>query len=419
MAGKTLIEKIIARNLGKQEVSTGELHMLKPDLMIMYNWPAISDRYMDMLDNELKLERLPFPDKMVFFLDHFIPALTPEQDALYKKSKGWCEKHNVKYIEDKGIGHTVVVEEGLVKPGSLTVHFDMHVSTIGAIGALGFGIMAEILMPIATGSMWLKIPPTIRINIEGKFGKGVSGRDFLNRIVADFGPNWANDRVVEFGGNGAGNISIDSRMVICDLVNYFGAITAIFVPDRTVKKYIKRQNASDFIDLSPDKDAIYDKTVNYNLADIEPTLTSPPTISKAVKLSDFKGTPIDIGIIGTCASGRLEDLQQAAEVLKGRKVKEGFKLYISPSSNRAFKDAVEKGYIKTLIEAGAFISSPTCDFCFGKAVQLSPGQKAISTQTLNVPGRLGCLDADIYLASASVVAATAFYGKITDPRELL
>ena len=419
MTGSTIIEKLIAHNVGVKKVNAGEVHMLKPDVIIMYAWPAISDRYMDTLDHELNLTKLPYPEKMIFFCDHFVPPQNPEQSSFHVKSQEWCQKHNVKCITDKGIGHVVVIEEGLVKPGNIGTHFDMHISTIGAIGALGIGIMAEVLMPIATGNMWLVIPPTIRVNIEGAFEPGISGRDLLNRIVADYGPDWANGKIVEFGGPGAENISVDSRMVICDLANYFGAITAIFVPDKTVDKYMKEHDISNYLKFAPDDDAIYTQTVTYNLKDIEPTLTAPATVSNAVKLTAVEGTSIDIGIIGTCASGRLEDFEQAAKILKGKKLADGFKLYVSPSSNRSFKEALEKGYITTLVEAGAFISSPTCDFCYGKSVQLIGGQTAISTQTLNVPGRLGSLEASIYLASASVVAATSLYGKITDPRKEL
>lgn len=419
MAAQTLIQKIIASHVGKESVEVGETFVLQPDVMFLYNWPAITDRYMDMLDEELKVEPYPHPDRIIYFLDHFIPQLTAEQDRLYKKSKAWCEKHGVRCIEEEGIGHTVMVEKGYVTPGSIAIHFDQHVSTAGAIGALGLGIMAEIVMAIATGNIWLSVPPTIRVELTGRFQAGVSGRDLLNILVADHGPHWATGYAVEFGGPGAVHVSIDSRMTICDLINYVGANTALFVPDETTFAYLKAHQINSARAKAPDPEAKYAFTVEYDLSKIEPMVSPPGFISKSIGIAQAEGKPVDVGIIGTCASGRLEDLRDAAAVLRGKKVANGFKLFVSPSSNQAFQEGIAAGYVSDLVLAGAFLCSPTCDFCYGKAVTLSAGQTAISTQTLNVPGRLGSLDANIYLANAGTVAATALNGAITDPRTFL
>ena len=413
--GKTLTQKIIARALGKKHVAVGEMCLIEPDLMILYDWPALSDWYAEMMEKELGLQRVPFPDRVVMFLDHMLPVQNQWQADFHQQTREWCDKQGIVYYEGRGIGHSVVVEEGLVRPGMLAAHFDTHVSTIGAVGALGFGLMKEMLMPLATGKMWLQVPPVIRVNLEGAFQPGVSGRDLLHRLVADFGPDWGNGKVIEFGGAGAKNVSIDSRMAICDLINYVGSITAMFVPDETTGAYLAGMAPKQAF-VTPDDDAGYTQTVTYDLSGIEPTVVAPPSIANAKAVGEVLGKKIDLGIIGTCAAGRVEDLAAAAKILAGKRIKAGFKLFVVPSSEKSFLQALEKGYINTLVEAGAFLSSPTCDFCYAKAVYLSEGQRAISTQTLNVPGRLGNMQGEIYLASAEMVAAAAVNGRIEDPR---
>jgi len=414
MAARTYVEKVLSRVLG-QDVREGEVHSFSPDLLVLYDWPAISDWFFDMIENTLKIEELPHSDRIICFLDHLLPVANPSQEQFHKSTRQWCSKYGVSYYEDKGIGHSVVVEDGMVRPGMLVSHFDTHVSTVGAVGALGFGNMLEMLMPLVTGKLWLKVPPVIRVNLEGDFQPGVSARDLLHKIVLDRGPSWAINQVVEFGGPGAANISVEGRMVICDLSNYFGAMTSYFVPDSVTEQFMKNTGVA-FELIKPDQDAVYSQSVTYNLADIGPTLVAPPSLDKAIPIEEAAGLSADMGIIGTCASGRIEDLHTAAMILQGKKIKEGFKLYIIPSSTKVFLKAMELGYIDTLVKAGAFISSPTCDYCYGKAVALGEGHRAVSTQTLNVPGRLGCMNAEIYLASAAVVAVTALEGTIMDPR---
>jgi len=418
MSSMNYVEAVLSRVLGR-EAKEGEVYLLEPDLMILYDWPAISDWFTNMIDQDLKLKQLPRPERMLFFLDHLLPVTTPAQEEFHETTRQWCEKFGIRYLEDKGIGHSVVVEDGIVKPGMLVAHFDTHVSTIGAVGALGFGIMLEMLMPMVTGQIWLKVPPVIQVRLEGEFELGVSGRDLLHRLVQDFGPGWAINHVVEFSGPGAVNVSVEGRMAICDLTNFFGAMTSYFIPDETTKEYLRENAGVEYESIPYDCDSNYSKTVSYNLADIEPTLIAPPSIEHAIPISDVINLPINLGIIGTCAAGRIEDIRIAADILKGHKIKKGFKLFVIPSSTKVFLEAMKRGYIDTLVRAGVFISSPTCDYCYGKGVSLGVGQKAISTQTLNVPGRLGCMDAEIYLASSAVVAATALTGEITDPRSLL
>lgn len=419
MAGKNLVEKILKKSVNSENILEGKTYMLNPDRIILYDWPAASDWFSDMLEKELHIDKVPFPEKMVYFIDHLLPVSNPNYEIFHNGTRAWCERNDVEYIENKGIGHLVAIEEGIIKPGMLAVHFDTHISTIGAIGALGFGIAKEVLMPMATGKMWLQIPPIIKINLKNQFNKGVSGRDLLHQIVYDYGPDWAINKIVVFGGEGAKNVSMESRMVICDLANYFSAMTAIFEPDEITENYMNELGIENYTFFKSDEDAKYEEIVEYDLSKIKPMIAVPPNTANIKNIDEVKDKKINIGIIGTCASGKLEDIKWAAEILKGKRIKDDFKLFVIPTSNKIYAEASKMGYLADLAEAGAFISSPTCDYCYGKAVCLSPGQKAISTQTLNVPGRLGCIDADIYLSNAAVVAATALTGKITDAAEFM
>lgn len=419
MSGKNIVEKILLKSSAEKEMIQGETYLLDPDRIVLYDWPAASDWFSDMLEKELGIDKVPNPEKMVYFIDHLLPVTNPSYEIFHNGTRAWCDRNNVKYIENKGIGHLVAIEEGIIKPGMLSVHFDTHISTIGAIGALGFGIAKEVLMPMATGKMWLKVPPVIKINIKNEFRKGVSGRDLLHKIVYDYGPDWAINKIVVFGGEGAKNISMESRMVICDLANYFSAMTAIFEPDEITEDYMKEIGLKDYELVRSDADAEYEEIIDYDLSKVTPMIAVPPNTASIKPLEEVKDEKINIGIIGTCASGKLEDIKWAAEILKGKRIQDDFKLFVVPTSNRIYAEASKRGYLADLVEAGAFISSPTCDYCYGKAVCLSNGQKAISTQTLNVPGRLGCVDSDIYLSNAAVVAATALTGKLSDARDFM
>lgn len=419
MTHMNITEKIIARATGKESVHAGEVLFVEPDLLILYDWFGLSDWYLDMMEKDLGLKKLPHPDKILFFIDHLLPIQEESHAQLHARTRTWCEAQGIKYIEGEGIGHSLVVENGLVKPGMIVAHFDTHVSTVGAIGALGFGIMKELLMPMVTGKMWLKVPETYKVSLTGTFQNGVMGRDLLHKLVEDLGADGCINRVMEFSGPGVKNVSIESRMTVCNLANFVGATTALFFSDEMTLAYLHQNAGVDAVKIRSDPDAKFSDTRHYDLETIEPTLICPPTISNSAPLRELRGVPINVGIIGTCASGRMEDLKIAAQILEGKKVKKGFKLYVIPSSKQIFLEANERGYINTLVRAGAFLSSPTCDFCYGKATCLIPGERAISTQTLNVPGRLGSTEAEIYLASSAAVAATAIEGAIADPRHYL
>ncbi|NKI15937.1 3-isopropylmalate dehydratase [Spongiibacter sp. KMU-166] len=419
MAGKNIVYKILESKSDSVGVDAGLTYMFKPDKIVLYDWPAISDWLAEAVDGGSEQRKIPDPERLVVFLDHLLPVTNPKEEKFHKDTRDWCVKHDVDYVEGKGIGHQVIVEEGMVKPGMLATHFDTHISCVGGIGALGIGIMKEVLMPTVSGEMWFTAPSVVRINLDNDFRDGVSGRDLLHKVVSDHGPRWGLGKIFVFGGEGAKNISVESRMVICNLANYFGAITALFEPDERTREYLEGLGQKNIEFVSSDPDAAFDDVVHYDLATIEPMIAAHPDTANIVPINELEDMQVDVGIIGTCASGRIEDLKWAAEILDGKTVNPNFKLFVVPTTNKIFVEALGKGYVEKIVKAGGFVSSPTCDYCYGKGVVLGDGQKAISTQTLNVPGRLGNTNAEIYLSNAAVVAATAIEGKITDPKKYL
>ena len=340
------------------------------------------------------------PENVYMTLDHMLPVRNQTQERFISESRRWAKEQGFHLSEGEGIGHILAIEQQWVEPGMLVPHFDTHISCIGAIGALGVGCLKEMLRPLTQGLLWMEIPEVVRVELHGSFQPGVMGRDLLHTLVMELGLSRCSGKILEFGGPGARSMPLASRVTVCNLINYLGCVSAVFDPDADAQT----ENA-------------YSELIHLDLGCIEPCLAAPPSIANAVPLSKAAGTQIDIGIIGTCAGGGLEDLEAAAHVLSGRRLAPGRKLYISPATAAIQSEAIRRGYYQIFSDAGCFLSSPTCDFCYGAAAYLGAGKRAISTQTLNVSGRLGSLDSEIYLASAAAVAAAAVQGEICDPRD--
>ena len=263
------------------------------------------------------------------------------------------------------------------------------------------------------------MPATIRVELEGDFQYGVSGRDLIHKIIKDLGPDGGIGKVLEFVGDGARKMSIDSRMALLCQIMFCGAISGIFPADDKALTYLKNKTGKEFETVVSDPDATYFETIRYDLSLLEPHVVKPSSPGNACALKEVEDLEVQQGYLGSCASGRLEDIEIAARILKGKKIKPGFRLYVVPSSREVMVQAMESGALAALVDAGAFVSSPTCDFCYGKTQSLCAGERAVSTGTLNVPGRMGSIYSEIYQTSAAVVAATALTGKITDPRNYL
>jgi 3-isopropylmalate/(R)-2-methylmalate dehydratase large subunit len=417
--GYTLAEKVLARVSGKPFVRAGDEVMAKPDFVVVYDFPGYTDVIFKQMKEDFGITRLAEPDRYAIFIDHMVPVATAKEEELHIQTRDWCREHDVALYERRGIGHQVAAELGYASPGAFVVHFDGHISQLGAFGTLAIGLRRNILEAFVRDHVSMKVPETTRINLVGTLRRGVMARDVFHHIVRVLGPSSCRFQVMEIGGPGVAGISIEGRQTICGLAMFTGAVTAVINPDATSLAYTDPRARLQLPPVASDPDATYAAVHEIDVSDLEPIIVIPPNPANTRNLSDHLGLPLNAGYLGSCASGRLEDLRIAAQILKGRRVKDGFSLHVIPTSQEIMARAADEGLISTLVEAGAFTSSPSCDYCFGRIAVLSPGQRAVSTGTLNVSGRMGSPDSEIYLCNAAVVAASALEGRIADPRKYL
>jgi len=417
--GYTIAEKILARVSGKDYVQAGDDLMAKPDYVIAYDFPGYTDVYFKQMKEDFGIERVAEPERYAIFIDHMVPATSPKEEELHIGTRTWCAENNVPLYERRGIGHQVAAEVGYAVPGAFVVHFDGHISQLGTFGTLAMGIRRNLLEAFVRERISIRVPQTVRVNLHGTLQKGVMARDVFHHLVRTLGPASCRFQVLEIGGPGMDQISTEGLQTITGLAMFTGAITAIVNPDAERLAYALPRARKKIEPVYSDDDAEYSAIHDIDLDDLEPLVVIPPTPANTRNLSEFVGLEINAGYLGSCASGRLEDLRIAAEVLKGRQVKPGFQLNVVPTSQEIMANAAREGYIATLVEAGAFVSSPSCDYCFGRIATMTEKQRAVSTGTLNVRGRMGSPDSEIYLCNAATVAASAIEGAIADPRKYL
>ncbi|MCC5857835.1 MAG: hypothetical protein JJT90_06755 [Ectothiorhodospiraceae bacterium] len=415
--GQTIAEKILSR-VAAETVRPGDEKLFQPDLITAYDYPGYVDRYAKQMSEELKIDRVRNPEKFVLFIDHLYPAGTPKAQEIHAITREFAKRYGFKLYEGHGIGHQVISEKGYIKPGMLVIHFDGHISTIGALGAIGIGIRNSMIEAFATEEVALVAPASVRIELKGKLARGVTTRDVFHTIVKRIGPAGARQCVIEYGGPGLANLEMDERFPLCNLAMFLGGITAVMETDEKTDDFLKSVGVSEFTEMRPDRDAKYANTVTIDLDDVEPVLVAPPSPANTIPISEAAGLRIDSGYIGSCASGRIKDFQQALEILDGRHVAEGFRLNAVPTTAEIQARMGEMGLTSRLINAGALVQTPTCDFCIGQLGALTDNERSVSTGTLNIPGRMGSKIAEIYTASPYTIAATAVTGRITDPRTL-
>jgi 3-isopropylmalate/(R)-2-methylmalate dehydratase large subunit len=417
--GYTITEKILARVAGLPAVNAGDEIMAKPDYVIAYDFPGYTDVYFKQMKEEFGIDRVAEPDRYAIFIDHMIPAASPKEEELHIGTRKWCAENNVPLFERKGIGHQVACEVGYATPGAFVVHFDGHVSQLGTFGTLAMGIRRNILEAFVRERISMKVPHTVRVNLRGALQKGVMARDVFHQLVRVMGPSSCRFQVLEIGGPAAQTLSTEGMQTITGLAMFTGALTAIVNPEGERLQYALARARKKLDPVVSDPDAHYAAVHDIDLSSLEPIIVIPPTPSNTRNLVDYLGIEIHAGYLGSCASGRIEDMRAAADVLRGRQVKPGFALNVVPTSNELMAAAAKEGLIGRLVEAGAFISSPSCDYCFGRIATMTANQRAVSTGTLNVKGRMGSPDSEIYLCNAAAVAAAAIEGKIADPRRYL
>jgi 3-isopropylmalate/(R)-2-methylmalate dehydratase large subunit len=417
--GYTITEKILARAAGLPVVRAGDEISVKPDFILAYDFPGYTDNYFSQMKELSGNATVSEPDRIGIFIDHMVPATTPQEEDFHANTRQWTALNKVNLIERKGIGHQVATEIGYAVPGALVVHFDPHVSQVGTFGALGLGIHRNMLEAFTREYISLQVPGTVRINLTGNLRPGVMARDVFHHIVREVGPAGCSFQVMELGGPAVESLSIEGLQTITGLAMFTGAISAIVNPNEQRLAYALPRARKELPYYTSDPDAHYSAVHDIDLSNLEPIIVIPPNPANTRNLADYVGLEVNTGYLGSCASGRLEDLRAAAAVLAGRRIAPGFQLHVVPTSQAIMVEAAKEGLISTLAEAGAFVSSSSCDYCYGRIATMTAGQRAVSTGTLNVPGRMGSPDSEIYLCNAAVVAASAVEGRIADPRRYL
>ncbi len=417
--GFTITEKILARVSGLQSVKAGDEIMAKPDFVLAYDFPGYTDVIFRQLKNDFGITKMPEPERFGIFIDHMVPAVSPAEEELHKGTREWTAINDVKLYERKGIGHQVSSEVGYATPGAFAVHFDGHVSQLGTFGTLAIGLRRNVLEAFAMEKVSIRVPQTTRVDLVGQLQPGVMARDVFHHLVRVLGSASCRFQVLEIGGPAVAEMSNDALQTITGLAMFTGAVTAIVNPDAKRLAYALPRARKQIEPVYSDEDAVYAARHTIELSTLEPIIVIPPSPANTRDLKDYLDLPVQTGYLGSCASGRIEDLRAAANVLRGRTVSPDFALHVVPTSQEIMVAAAKEGLIEVLAAAGAFVSSPSCDYCFGRIATMAPGQRAVSTGTLNVRGRMGSPDSEIYLCNAAVIAASAIEGRITDPRPYL
>ena len=415
--GQTIIEKIIGHNMGSVQIKPGDIVTVKPDRVMLDDimMPFIADKF-----HEMGFNKVWDPDKVVLIYDHLVPASQQDDTRHYQAGDAFAEKYGLTHVHrSDGICHQLMTEAGYVKPGDVVFGTDSHTTTYGCVGAFSTGIgYTEMAAILGTGALWVKIPETIRIVIDGTLPKGVMSKDVILRIIGDLGADGATYRALEFTGSAVDEMTVASRMTMANMAIEAGAKCAAFSPDEKTAEYCGIELNGFYKGLKGDEDAKYVQTIRYQAEDFRPVMACPSQVDKIREVRELEGTVIDQVFIGSCTNGRLEDLQAAAKVLEGKKVAPFVKLIVTPASRKVYKDALACGALKTLLEAGAIVTHPGCGLCCGRAGGiLCDGERVVATNNRNFLGRMGTAKTEIYLASPVSAAACAAAGKIVNAEE--
>lgn len=409
------IEKILAKNSGRDRVETGEIVMAKVD------FAEINDLYLQTVYSfyEMEGEKVWDKDRAAFVFDHYAPAPTIASAQIHKEMREFAREQDLTYHFDvnAGVCHQVMPEAGLVYPGMILVATDSHTTTHGAFGALGTGVgatdMATILM---TGELWFRVPEVIEVRIDGIPKKGVMPKDVVLLILGKLKADGAVYKAIDFKGTYIEQLGVAGRMVICNMAVEMGAKTAYMQPNEEVLEYVAKRAVRPYEVAFTDEGYNYTETYHFEVTDLEPQVAAPSSVDNVFNLDDVEKVRIDQAFVGTCTGGRLEDIEAAADILRGKKIAKWVRLLVIPASTEVMQESIKKGYLQELMDAGATISTPGCGPCLSahEGVMAS-GEVCVSTSNRNFPGRMGSSESKIYLASPATVAASALTGYLTNP----
>lgn len=412
--GQTIIEKILSHNTGKN-VKSGDIvtvnvdRVMLDDIMI----PFIVDKF-----HEMGFAKVWDPDKVVLIYDHLVPASQQDDTRHFRVGDAFVEQYGIKNIHrSDGICHQLMTEALYVKPGNIVFGTDSHTTTYGCVGAFSSGIgYTEMASILGTGTMWIKVPETIKVVVEGTLPSNVTSKDIILRLIGDLRSDGATYQALEFSGDTIESMSVASRMTMSNMAIEAGAKCALFTPDEKTAEYCEIELTERETSLKGDADARYIREIHYKAEDFVPVLACPSQVDNIHPVSEWEGTPIDQVFIGSCTNGRLEDLQKAASILRGKKVAPFVKLIVTPASRKIYEQALEDGTLAILAEAGAMITHPSCGLCCGRTGGiLTDGERVVATNNRNFLGRMGTSKVEIFLASPATAAACAVAGKIVVP----
>ena len=416
----TLAEQILAAHSDKDKVSPGEFINVRVDLILANDITApIAIREF----RKIGVDKVFDPKKIVMVPDHFVPNKDIASAEQVKLMREFCREQGVIYFElgQTGIEHVLLPEQGLVLPGDVVIGADSHTCTYGALGAFTTGMgSTDVAAAMATGDIWMKVPPTIKLVYHGELGKWVGGKDLILYTIGDIGVDGALYSAMEFAGEAVDSLSIDGRFTMANMAIEAGAKAGMFKVDNKTQLYIKSRAQRPYRVYQPDSDAEYAQVTDYDVSHIEPQVALPHSPANARPVSQVGDVEIDQVVIGSCTNGRLEDLRLAAQVLKRRKVHPRVRCIIIPGSQQVYLDALGGGLIEIFIKAGAVVSTPTCGPCIGGHMGvLAAGERCISTTNRNFVGRMGSPESEVYLSNPAVAAASAIAGRIVSPDEVV
>ena len=425
--GQTITEKIFSEHAGKS-VHAGEIVRVPIDMTIGNDITTpISIRAFE----ESGAKKLANPDGFAIVMDHYIPAKDIASANQAKISREFAYKHDLKYFfdeKDMGIEHALLPEKGLVIPGDVIIGADSHTCTHGALGAFSTGMgSTDISFSIITGGNWFKVPESIKVNLVGKPGEHIYGKDIILELIRILGVDGALYKAIEFTGDGVAHLEMADRFSMCNMAIEAGAKSGIFAVDAISQTYMEeRKEANGGLRAEPklhysDADATYCQEITIDMENLSPVIAYPflPSNGKSVEQAVADDLKIDQVMIGSCTNGRIEDLRIAAKIMKGKRVAKHTRMIVTPATQKILLQAQDEGLMRILIEAGAVVSNPTCGACLGGYMGiLGDGERCVATTNRNFVGRMGARTSEIYLANSAVAAASAIAGKIVDPREV-
>lgn len=416
----TLAEKILAAHADRKKVSPGEFVNAKVDVVLSNDITApIAIKEFQ----KIGTSRVFDPGKIVMVLDHFMPSRDIASAEIAKMMREFYREQKVVFFEigKAGIEHVLLPEQGIVLPGQVVIGGDSHTCTYGAVGAFATGVgSTDLAAAMATGDLWMKVPPTIKFVYHGSLGKWVGGKDLILHTISNIGVDGALYSAMEFTGEAIDALSMDGRFTMANMAIEAGGKAGLFRVDNKTQLYIKSKARQPYNVYEPDPDAEYAGVIEYDITGLEPQVAFPHSPANARPVSQAGNVKIDQAIVGSCTNGRLDDLRVAGQILKGKSVHPSVRCIVIPGSQQVYAEALNEGLIGTFIEAGAAVSTPTCGPCFGGHMGvLAGGEKCISTTNRNFVGRMGHPKSEVYLANPAVAAASAVTGRITHPDELV